>query len=202
MKAYGKDDEQRDISASLRRKQQIYKELPKDRSGRDGMFGKNFYEAAEQLDAEVCIFYQIPQVLIGFLIQNLARLYQRAHHQSSWRSSSSPKSSWLCRTDVAKRVHLYFGQYHVSQIIQGSRHISDLPGRFLEKFQLSWYLGLRIPILDLIFQLHPMPPQIENGDVSIDEYFQVKKEDSGLPITGLQVFEYFQPFYFSPVKDR
>ena len=55
MKAYAKDEEQRDISASLRRKQQIYKELPKDRSGRDGMFGKNFYEKAEQLDAEVCI---------------------------------------------------------------------------------------------------------------------------------------------------
>ena len=66
MKAYGKDEEQRDISASLRRKQQIYKELPKDRSGRDGMFGKNFYEVAEQLDAEVCIFYQIPQSLSNF----------------------------------------------------------------------------------------------------------------------------------------
>ena len=39
-----------------------------------------------------------------------------------------------------------------------------------------------------------MPPQIENGEVSIDEYFQVKKEDSGLPITGLQVFEKFSTF--------
>ena len=42
-----------------------------------------------------------------------------------------------------------------------------------------------------------MPPQIEIGEVSIDDYFQVKKEDSGLPITGLQVFEFFNLLFLS-----
>ena len=53
MAAYRNDEEQRDLSASLRRKQKIYRELPRDRSGRDGMFGQHFYEAAEELDKKV-----------------------------------------------------------------------------------------------------------------------------------------------------
>ena len=44
-----------------------------------------------------------------------------------------------------------------------------------------------------------MPSQIENGDVGVEEYFQVKKEDSGLPITGLQVFEFILTLIFPRV---
>ena len=59
MAAYRNDEEQRDLSASLRRKQKIYRELPRDRSGRDGMFGQHFYEAAEKLDKQVSPFLRL-----------------------------------------------------------------------------------------------------------------------------------------------
>ena len=61
MAAYRNDEEQRDLSASLRRKQKIYRELPRDRSGRDGMFGQHFYEAAEELDKKVTTILKLLQ---------------------------------------------------------------------------------------------------------------------------------------------
>ena len=48
MNAYDRNAVQKDLVDTLRRKQKIYKELPKDRSGRDDPIGREFYRRAEK----------------------------------------------------------------------------------------------------------------------------------------------------------
>ena len=55
MTAYEGNAVQKDLVDTLRRKQKIYKELPRDRSGRDDPIGREFYRRAEQENEAVSI---------------------------------------------------------------------------------------------------------------------------------------------------
>ena len=55
MTSYEGNAVQKDLVDTLRRKQKIYKELPRDRTGRDDPIGREFYRRAEQENEAVSI---------------------------------------------------------------------------------------------------------------------------------------------------
>ena len=79
MNAYNQNPVQKDLVDTLRRKQKIYKELPKDRSGRNDPIGREFYRRAEKEDEAVSI------VTISLLCLNcvLAFRHEGFHEGSS-----------------------------------------------------------------------------------------------------------------------